>query len=123
MAGRCLVQPLAEEMIRQSVQKATGGLLTKYDLVISVYEPEPGDEELMKRFSSNEVVRRIDFSSFRRMTMKEAISEFIFKEYNFMATLDLYLLITAFFTFFTSGVFPCLSLVMTDSMSSSPTLT
>jgi len=73
-----------EEMLRNSVQNAMNGLQVKYNSLISVYEPRQGDEEMLREFVSREIVREIDFSNFKRISMKEAISEYMFKEYAFI---------------------------------------
>ncbi|MDQ6788797.1 MAG: lysine--tRNA ligase [Acidobacteriota bacterium] len=75
----------AEAMIKESVQKATGGSLkVKITTPIDVYVPHEGDESMMKEFRYVQHSREIDFEFFKRISMKDAISDYIVKEYSFL---------------------------------------
>jgi lysyl-tRNA synthetase, class II len=74
-----------EELMRQSVQKATGGLVVKVKqtrgsepLVVQNYLGSRSEPRLSQVLVSEEVINvydnQIDFSDFRRLTMKQAIA-------------------------------------------------
>jgi len=61
----------AEKMIKEAVQKATGGLTITY----TVEEIDPNRTSDSPPFKKVDIDRFIDFSSFKRISMKEAIIE------------------------------------------------
>lgn len=73
----------AEAMIKESVQKATGGSLqVKIDSLIKTYEPEIGDKFTMRKIDYKVIPETINFEQFQRISMKDAISNFILENYN-----------------------------------------
>jgi len=75
----------AEAMIKESVQKATGGSLqVKYDSLIKTYEPEIGDKFEFRQIDYKLVSETIDIENFQRITMKQAISKLFSEDFNFI---------------------------------------
>ena len=73
----------AEEMIKESVRKATGGSLqVKYDSLIKTYKPEITNENIMRKVDYEIVPQTIDFEQFHRVSMKDAITKHILDEYS-----------------------------------------
>ena len=75
----------AEAMIKESVQKATGGsLVVNYASLIKTYEPEIGDKFNFREVDFKLVSETINFGNFQRVSMREAISKLFSEEFNFV---------------------------------------
>ncbi|HEX8561163.1 MAG TPA: lysine--tRNA ligase [Pyrinomonadaceae bacterium] len=73
-----------EEMIREAVRKVTEGVKVPFDNVIDLYVPQEGDEEMLRELTREVSTQEINFGFFERISMKDAISAYITKEYNFI---------------------------------------
>lgn len=73
----------AEAMIKESVQKATGSLKVKYDTFVRRFASEDTGITLRK-VETEYITHEIDFQTFKRISMNEAISEFLAAEYSFI---------------------------------------
>jgi lysyl-tRNA synthetase, class II len=74
----------AEEMIKEAVQKATGELEVTYLTDIETYDPEIGNRLIFKKVTKNRVARSIDFQKFARISMADAIAQYIAEEFKFL---------------------------------------
>ncbi len=74
-----------KELFQEAIKKATGGSLkVKIKVPVKLYVPRDGDEAEMREFTYVQIIREIDFENFKRISMKDAISDYINTEYSFI---------------------------------------
>ncbi|MGB8507402.1 MAG: amino acid--tRNA ligase-related protein, partial [Pyrinomonadaceae bacterium] len=73
-----------EDMLKESVQKVVSRLNVDFETLIKLYLPQEGDETMMREFTNEFSSLKINFESFKRISMKDAISEYIIREYDFI---------------------------------------
>jgi len=74
----------AEAMVKKSVQKTVGSLKVEIDNSIDLYVPTEGDENMLREITKEPILQEINFKNFTRVTMKDAVSEYISREYDFI---------------------------------------